>query len=123
MQVQEKTRHIDVSLPWTSIDKFKFVLAQNMPEAVIIDDDDDDDDVAVDWESTDLCKRIRARQTPGRILQAYRERASLSLMDLAKKTGIKYTNISAMEHDSRVIGLRSAKRLAAALNCDYTKFV
>jgi DNA-binding XRE family transcriptional regulator len=120
MQVQERTRHIDVTIPGTGIDKLKYILAQNMPEAIIVEDDDD---TVVDWESTDLCKSIRANETPGKVLQAYRERAGLSLVELAKKTGIKYTNISAMEHDSRVIGLSSARRFALALNCDYTKFI
>ncbi|MDR0877358.1 MAG: helix-turn-helix domain-containing protein [Treponema sp.] len=119
MQVQERTRHIDVTIPGTGLDKLKHILAQNMPEAVI----DDDDDITIDWESTDLCKTIRANQTPGKLLQAYRERAGLSLVALAQKTGIKYTNISAMEHDNRVIGLSSARRFAAALNCEYTKFI
>jgi tRNA(Phe) wybutosine-synthesizing methylase Tyw3 len=48
---------------------------------------------------------------------------TLSIVELAKKTGIKYTNISAMEHDSRVIGLSSARRFGLALGCDYTKFI
>jgi DNA-binding XRE family transcriptional regulator len=120
MQVQERTRHIDVTIPGTGIDKLKHILAQNMPEAIIVEDDDD---VAVEWESTELYKNIKANETPGKVLQAYRERAGLSIVELAKKTGIKYTNISAMEHDSRVIGLSSARRFGLALNCDYTKFI
>ena len=48
-------------------------------------------------------------KTPGKLLEAYRERAGLSIVQLAEKTGIKYTNISAMEQDSRVIGLSSAR--------------
>jgi transcriptional regulator with XRE-family HTH domain len=80
-------------------------------------------DIAVEWESTELYKSIKANETPGKVLQAYRERAGLSIVELAKKTGIKYTNISAMEHDSRVIGLSSARRFAVALNCEYTKFI
>jgi transcriptional regulator with XRE-family HTH domain len=62
-------------------------------------------------------------KTPGKLLTAYRERAGLSVVELAEKTGIKYTNISAMEHDTRNIGLSTAKRLGAALGVDYTKFL
>jgi ribosome-binding protein aMBF1 (putative translation factor) len=112
-------RHIDVTIPGTGIDKLKHILAQNMPEAIIVEADDD----AVEWENTELYKTIKANETPGKVLQSYRERAGLSIVELAKKTGIKYTNISAMEHDSRVIGLTSARRFALALNCDYTKFI
>jgi len=64
-----------------------------MPEAVIIDDDE-----YVDWEKTDLAKKIQMNKKPGKILQAYRERTGLSIVKLAEITGIKYTNISAMEH-------------------------
>ncbi|MCL2805053.1 MAG: helix-turn-helix domain-containing protein [Treponema sp.] len=77
----------------------------------------------VDWEKTDLARKIQINKTPGKILQAYRERAELSIVKLAEKTGIKYTNISAMENDNRVIGLSVAKKLASALNCDYAKFL
>ena len=90
-----------------------------IPEAVITDDDDE----IVDWESTELAKAIRINKTPGKLLQAYRERAGLSIVQLAEKTGIKYTNISAMEHDNRVIGLSIAKKLASALGCDFNKFL
>jgi ribosome-binding protein aMBF1 (putative translation factor) len=88
------------------------------PDAVI-----SDDDTAVAWEETELCRQIRTNKTPGRILQAYRERAGFSIMQLSEKTGIKYTNISTMEHDGRVIGLSSARRIAKALGFDYTKLL
>jgi ribosome-binding protein aMBF1 (putative translation factor) len=84
--------------------------------------DADDDNEYVRWEDTDLCKEISMRKTPGKVLCAYRMREGFSLVELSKKTGIKYTNISAMEHDNRVIGFSVAKRLAKALNCDYTCF-
>ena len=50
----------------------------------------------------------------------YRTREGLSIMELAKLTGISCTNISAMEAHRRVIGLRVAKKLAKVLNCNYT---
>ena len=57
-----------------------------------------------------MAEKIRMNKTPGKLLMAYRERAGLSVVDLAKKTGIKYTSISAMEHDTRNIGPSTAKR-------------
>jgi DNA-binding XRE family transcriptional regulator len=119
MQVQEKTRHIDVTIYGLGLEAIREALVRTLPEAVIIDDDDE----SVEWESTELSKKIRMDKTPGKLLQAYRERAGLSIVQLAEKTGIKYTNISAMEHDSRVIGLSSAKRLAGVLNREYTQFL
>lgn len=119
MQVQEKKRRIDVSIHGLGLEMVKTALTQVMPEAVITDDDDE----LVYWENTDLAKNIQINKTPGKMLQAYRERAGLSIVQLAEKTGIKYTNISAMEHDNRVIGLSSAKKLALALGCNYSKFL
>ena len=119
MQVQEKTRHIDVTIHGLGLGTIKEVLAQAIPEAVITHDDEE----IVDWESTELSRRIRINKTPGKLLRAYRERSGLSIVQLAEKTGIKYTNISAMEHDNRVIGLSSAKKLASVLSCEYTKFL
>ena len=119
MQVQEKTRHINVSIQGLGLEVIRAALTQAMPEAVITDDDDE----LFEWEQTDIAKRIQINKTPGKILQAYRERAGLSIIQLAEKTGFKYTNISAMEHDNRAIGFSSAKKLALALGCDYTKFL
>jgi plasmid maintenance system antidote protein VapI len=120
MQVQEKTRRIDVTIQGTGLEEIKQALARTLPEAVIIDDDDDE---SVEWEDTALAKKIRMNKTPGKLLMAYRERAGLSVVELAEKTGIKYTNISAMEHDTRTIGLSTAKRLGAALGVDYTRLL
>jgi len=104
--------------------EIKFLVSRYMPDAVIIDDDSDsDDDEFVKWEETELCKEIRSKETPGKILRAYRNREGLSIMDLATKTGIKYTSISAMEQDRRAINLSSAKRFGKALNCDYSRFL
>jgi plasmid maintenance system antidote protein VapI len=118
MQVQEKARRIDVTIQGTGLEEIKKALARTLPEAVIIDDDE-----LVEWESTALAKKIRMNKTPGKLLMAYRERAGLSVVDLAEKTGIKYTNISAMEHDTRKIGFSTAKRLGAALGVDYTRLL
>jgi DNA-binding XRE family transcriptional regulator len=119
MQVQEKTRHIDVTIQGTGLEEIKKALIRTLPEAVIIEDNDD----PALWENTALAKKIRMNTTPGKLLVAYRERAGLSVVDLAEKTGIKYTNISAMEHDTRNIGLSTAKRLGVALGVDYTRLL
>jgi plasmid maintenance system antidote protein VapI len=119
MQVQEKVRRIDVTIQGTGLEEIKQALARTLPEAVIIDDDDE----PVEWENTALAKKIHVNTTPGKLLMAYRERAGLSVVELAEKTGIKYTNISAMEHDTRNIGLSTAKQLGAALGVEYTRLL
>jgi plasmid maintenance system antidote protein VapI len=119
MQVQERARHIDVTIRGTGLEEIKKALAEALPEALVIDEDDG----PVKWESTALAKKIRMNKTPGKLLRAYRERAGLSVVALAEKTGIKYTNISAMEHDARNIGLITAKRLSTALGVDYIRLL
>lgn len=124
MQVQEKTRHIDATITGSGLDEIVNLILKNIPGVVITNDNaEEDDDEYVRWEDTDLCKEIRMYKTPGRVLHAYREREGLSLGELAKRTKIKYTNISAMEHDSRVIGVSVAKRLASVLRFDYTRLL
>ncbi|MDR3341225.1 MAG: helix-turn-helix domain-containing protein [Treponema sp.] len=123
MQVQEKTRRINATITGTGVDEIKYLIIKYLPEAIITDNYDEDAEAYVKWEDTDLYKEICARETPGKVLTAYRMREGLSLVELANKTGIKYTNISAMEHDNRIIGLSVAKRLAKVLNCDYTRFL
>jgi DNA-binding XRE family transcriptional regulator len=118
MQVREKTRRIDATITGKGLGQIQALFAKYMPDAVITDDEE-----YVKWEDTALSRSIKTLRTPGKMLRAYRERAGFSIVELAEKTGVKYTNISAMEHDSRVIGLAMAKRLSAALNCDYTKFL
>jgi DNA-binding XRE family transcriptional regulator len=123
MQVQEKTRRIDATIHGLGLGAIREALMRALPEALITEDDALAADESIDWENTELSKRIRMDKTPGKLLEAYRERAGLSIVQLAEKTGIKYTNISAMEHDSRVIGLSNARKLALALGCDYSKLL
>jgi ribosome-binding protein aMBF1 (putative translation factor) len=122
MLVQEKTRHINATISGIGIDQIRQLIVRYMPEAVV-SNDDTDDEAYIKWENSDLYKAIGLQETPGKILRAYREREGLSLVELAKKAGIKYTNISAMEHDNRRIGLSVAKRLAGVLHCDYTRLL
>lgn len=122
MQVREKMPHIDVIIKGAGADIVKGLVIQHYPNADIKTDETNDDDY-VKWEESDLYKEIKANKTPGGVLEAYRLREGLSIMELANLTGIKYTNISAMENNRRVIGLKIAKKLAKALHCDYTKFL
>jgi len=55
----------------------------------------------------------------GTRLSGYRHREGMSQMQLAEVTGIPQRHISEMENGKRIIGVVSAKRLAAALHCDH----
>ena len=59
----------------------------------------------------------------GVYLRGVRLREDLTQDALAELTGISRSNISAMEHGKRPIGKETAKKLAAALNCDYRRFL
>lgn len=56
-------------------------------------------------------------------LNGYRSREGLSQEQLSDITGIPRRHISEMEHGKRPIGKESAKKLAAALQCDYRRLL
>ena len=64
-----------------------------------------------------------AYRTPGYYLRLYRQRAELTQVELADKSGIRQHHLSEMEHNNRVIGKANAKKLAAILDCDYRKLL
>lgn len=59
----------------------------------------------------------------GLYLRGIRVREDMTQEELAKITGITRSNISSMEHGRRPIGKETAKKFAAALNCDYRRFL
>lgn len=121
MQVVEKKRHINATFTGSGIPLIKEAILKAYPNAEIIDEDDGK--ILDEWKSTDIAKEIKARKTPGRTLAIYRERAGLTLVQLAEQVGTKYTNLSAMENNRRPIGFAMAKKLGKALNVEYTKFL
>jgi DNA-binding XRE family transcriptional regulator len=56
-------------------------------------------------------------------LRAYRHREGLTQKQLAELSGIPQHHISEMENGKRTIGKERAKKLAAALNCDYRRLL
>ena len=61
--------------------------------------------------------------TPANSLKAYRLRQNLTQEELARRSHVPQSNISAMEKGTRPIGLKSAKKLAQILRCDYKKLI
>jgi plasmid maintenance system antidote protein VapI len=119
MLVVEKTLHIRVNLTGEGTTAIAGYIKERLPNAEFIDDGDK----AVEWKTTELAKEIRSGKTPGKLVHAYRERAGLTLVELARKVGTRYPNISAIENDRRVVGLAMAKKLGEALSVDYRKFI
>jgi DNA-binding XRE family transcriptional regulator len=119
MLVVEKTRHIKATLSGQGADTLAEVLRECFPDAAFFDEDAE----SVDWENSDLALDIKAKKTPGKLVRAYRERSGMTLVELARTVGTKYPNLSAIENDSRVIGLSMARKLGEALGVDYRKFL
>jgi DNA-binding XRE family transcriptional regulator len=68
-------------------------------------------------------KRVPLAGTPAGALKAYRLREDLTQAQLAMKTGIAQSHISAMERGKRAIGIKSAKTMAKALNCRWERLL
>lgn len=119
MLVVEKKRHIEVEVTGKGAEYIAELIREKLPEAAITPGDNE----SAVWKDSDLAKEIKARKTPGKLLRAYRERAGMNIVDLARAVGTKYPNISAMENDRRSIGLAMAKKLGKVLNVEYVKFL
>jgi antitoxin component HigA of HigAB toxin-antitoxin module len=119
MLVVEKTRHINVSLTGQGAATVVALLRESLPNAIVVDDENE----AVEWKTSALAKEIKAAKTPGKLVRAYRERAGITLVKLARTIGTKYPNLSAIENDRRVIGLTMARKLGKVLGVDYRKFL
>jgi antitoxin component HigA of HigAB toxin-antitoxin module len=118
MQVVEKTRHIKVNLTGEGVEKVAALVKERFPDTIFLDDDE-----AVEWKDSALAQEIKARKTPGKLVRAYRERAGMTLVELANAVGTKYPNLSAIENDRRAVGLGMARKLGEVLKVDYGKFI
>ena len=83
----------------------------------------DDGEELVFATETDWYKETKASMHPGKYLRIYRENAGLTQKQLAEKSGVYHTHISAMEHGKRAIGVISAKKLAGILGCNYRRLL
>lgn len=59
----------------------------------------------------------------GVVLRGYRSREEFTQKQLSEMTGIPQRHISELEHGKRQAGKEWAKKLAAALHCDYRMFL
>jgi transcriptional regulator with XRE-family HTH domain len=64
-------------------------------------------------------REIGVRWHPGDTIRIRRENAGMTQAELAEKSDIPFPNISAIESGKRSVGLRTAKKLAVALDIDY----
>lgn len=67
---------------------------------------------------TDFFNLKQPKMTPGKVIRAFRKNFGFTLEDIAKVTGIKVPNLSAIEGDRRSVGQEMALRFAAVYGID-----
>ena len=60
-------------------------------------------------------------QSPGYYLRLYRQRADLTQVELADRTGILQHHLSEIENNKRVLGKANAMKLGEVLDFDYRR--
>lgn len=81
------------------------------------------DDEAIPIASDPWFQKLRKSRTSGDVLWCYRDNAGITLEELSEKSGIAKAHLSEMENNKRPIGLKTAKKLAEALKCDFHRFL
>jgi len=118
MLVAVKKPRIEVDIHGRGEELVAALLKAKYPGAEI-----QDDSASIPYRETAFAKEMKRKVTPGRRLWVYRDNAALTLDELAVKAGIAKSHLSEMENDKRGIGVRTAKKLGAALKCDYRRFL
>jgi DNA-binding XRE family transcriptional regulator len=108
--VHVKEPRTDVLITGSDPERILAVLKQHFD--VVLDDDE-----LVSAEESEWFNGVQV--TPGEALAIYRENADLTLDQLAERSSISKSHLSEMENGKRNIGRITAKKLAAALGCDY----
>jgi len=118
MLVRAKTPPIDVQIVGKGADVIIAALKRSISGIKVSADDE-----AVPIASDPWFQELRKSRTAGEVLWCYRDNARLTLDELAEKSGIAKSHLSEMENNKRPIGLRTAKKLALALKCDFHRFL
>jgi DNA-binding XRE family transcriptional regulator len=91
------------------------------PELSLVEDDGDN---LVDAFETQWYKGVKEKMTPGAYLRIYRENKGLTQLQLGEALGeIPRQHISNMEHGSRSISLKMARKLSSLLGVPIEKFI
>ena len=131
MLVAEKKHHIESVIHGQGAEYIVSILKKELPDLEVItssppniqEEFDPSDDELIYAEDSEWYKEMSARMTPGIMLRIRRENRGWTQTELSEKTGIAIPNISLMESDKRVIGLRTARKLAKALGCSTDDFL
>lgn len=124
MLVRAKAPRIRVRLSGTGVSRIVAAVRSVYPDIVVSSSEDEgDDEELLDVFKTDWWKKMEADHHPGDTIRVYRRNKGLTLAQLAEKTGIAESHLSAMENRKRGVGKVTAKRLSKALGPDYRRFL
>ena len=125
MLVAEKTHHINTYIYGQGADYILEILRSSLPSIEILpaEEGEDGDEEYTVISQSEWFKDMTEKVTPGVRLRIRRENKGMTQRELSEKSGVAIPNISLMESGKRSIGLKSAKKLAEALECDISDFV
>jgi len=118
MRVHAKTPHIDVQITGTGADVLVEMLKKTIKDLKVSTDDE-----TIPVNSDPWFQQLRNSRTSGEVLWCYRDNAGITLDELSQRSGIAKSHLSEMENNKRPIGLKTAKKLAEALGCDFHRFL
>ena len=118
MQVRANTPCIDVQITGPGAYFIVDMLKKSIKGVTVSTDDE-----TVPLNSDPWFQKLRNNRTSGEVLWYYRDNEGLTLEALAEKSGIAKSHLSEMENNKSPIGLITAKKLAAALGCDFHRFL
>jgi DNA-binding XRE family transcriptional regulator len=123
MLVVAKTPPIRVEVFGEGMAELAAVLKKAIPGVSITPEPDFEDDEFVKPEDIPWFREIKSNWHPGETIRIRRENSGMTQAELAEKSHIPFTNISAIENGKRSVGSRTAKKLAAALGIDYRELL
>lgn len=123
MLVVAKTPLIRVEVFGEGMADLAAILKKALPGVSITPEADGESEEFIDIFETEWFNSLRDTARPADSVRIKRENAGMTQADLALKTGISVTNISAIENGKRPIGVITAKKLSSALDVDYRRFL
>lgn len=123
MLVVAKAPRINVEVFGEGMDELVKLLRREIPDVVITPEPSGDDDEFVNVVETDWYKKMQAEWHPGDTISVKREHLGLTQAELAERTGMSIPSISLIENRKRGVGVRTARKLAAALGIPVERLI
>ncbi len=116
-----KTPLIDLRIQGRISEGMVYVLKREYGKSLKLTPETDDD--LIDWDASDLKKKLDAEAHPGDGVRVYRENAGWTQAQLGEKLGVKASFVSDMERGRRTVSKRMAKELSKVFKVSVAHFV